>query len=523
MDNWLKAGAFGLFAAGVIGAGLGTADYLDARVSYCDVITNPCTPQIRLALEKVPVKAKEETFIPGAAGQKIFGAALGVVGFSGCMMLSRLLASQQGLKQQFKTIANADTLRRYNTRIDADFQAFTHEANLLAAEVAYAVLEPYQPEQPMLSGDTLEDLTSPDHKVAAGNDENIEQNQEAIATTTPHDDTKLPSWVKGFVSSTCLVWGNQGSGKSWFVRYLSLLKKQMGYQVIVFDPNSNRSEWMGVELFNTYEQIQEKMQWYVDEVMGRYESFGKSNISEQEWRAKLWQQGKAITVICEEMTTYADFISDKELLTKFVKVATTLSRKQEMPICFVTHNNTQSCMGEIKGLANLIGRMQQIQLLSTTDPNTSQPIASGKALIKMDGSDQWVEVVTPKLSQKIKDFRQKSEKNNDARNYLERTWDLEFDVGAKSARSPSNEKDTPKLSPTAKKILTWLKQNRADGSWLKYRGKEKRDGNFINFLSDCGADWKSRDAAIQELLTAELVVLDDEKGMRLIGESDEEV
>ena len=151
MENWLKAGAFGLFAAGVIGAGLGTADYLDARVSYCDVITNPCTPKTQAAWLEVPVKAKEEKLLSGAAGQKIFGAALGVAGFSGCMTLSRLLASQQGLKQRFKTIADADTLRRYKTRIDADFQAYTHEANLRAAEVAYAVLEPYQLEQPMLS------------------------------------------------------------------------------------------------------------------------------------------------------------------------------------------------------------------------------------------------------------------------------------------------------------------------------------------------------------------------------------
>ena len=297
----------------------------------------------------------------------------------------------------------------------------------------------------------------------------------------------------------------------------------MGYKVIVFDPNSNRAEWVGVRLFNTYEQIQEQMQWYVDEVMGRYETFGKSNDSELEWRAKLWQQGKALAVICEEMTTYADFISDKELLAKFVKVATTLSRKQEMPICFVTHNNTQSCMGEIKGLANLIGRMQQIQLLSTTDPNTSQPVASGRALIKMDGSEEWVEVQTPKLNQKIKDFRQPDEKNNDARNYLERAWDLEFDVVTKSARTPKHDKDPSKLSPTAQKIFAWLKQNRTVGAWLKYKGKEGRDGNFINFLSTCRVDWKARDAAILELSTAELVVLDDEKGMRLIGESDEEV
>lgn len=56
-----------------------------------------------------------------------------------------------------------------------------------------------------------------------------------------------------------------------------------------------------------------------------------------------------------------------------------------------------------------------------------------------------------------------------------------------------SEETSKKLSTTAQKILAWLRRNKADGSWLKYKGKEGRDGNFINFLSDLGADWKIRD------------------------------
>lgn len=223
---------------------------------------------------------------------------------------------------------------------------------------------------------------------------------EAIAQTTNED----PNWIKGFLSSTCLTWGNQGSGKSWFVRYLAKAKADAGYKVIVFDPNSNKYEWQGVELYNDYADIQEKMRWYVDEVMARYSEFGKSNISEEEWRKRLWEQGKAVTIICEEMSTYGDFIEDKELLEKFVKVATTLSRKQEMPAILVAHNNTQTCLGNIKGLANMIARMQQIQLLATTDPATNQPVASGFALTKLDGSDEWVRVTVPKMTEKIRNF-----------------------------------------------------------------------------------------------------------------------
>ena len=119
----------------------------------------------------------------------------------------------------------------------------------------------------------------------------------------------------------------------------------------------------------------------------------------------------AIAIIAEETTTYSDFIEDKDLLGKFVRVSATLSRQQEMPVTFVAHNNTQTCLGDIKGLANLIARMQQIQLLPTTDPLTSQPVASGKALIRLDGSTEWMEVSTPKIDRKITNFKVSKERD----------------------------------------------------------------------------------------------------------------
>ncbi|WP_195758631.1 hypothetical protein, partial [Staphylococcus aureus] len=73
------------------------------------------------------------------------------------------------------------------------------------------------------------------------------------------------------------------------------------------------------------------------------------------------------------------------------------------------------------------------------------------------------------------------------------------------------------LSDNTRLILGWLRQHKSDGSWLKYRGKEGRDGNFINFLSDKGINRKLRDAAIEELETAGLIEVDDEKGIRLVG------
>ncbi len=127
-------------------------------------------------------------------------------------------------------------------------------------------------------------------------------------------------------------------------------------------------------------------------------------MTEDAWRAKLWVDGKAIALICEEVTTYADLIDDKILLTKFFRLGLTKSRKQEMPITFVSHNNTQLALGGIKGLGNLIEKMLQLELQTNIDPETLQPIASGKGAVKLDGSNQWVSVVLPKLESKITNF-----------------------------------------------------------------------------------------------------------------------
>jgi hypothetical protein len=137
---------------------------------------------------------------------------------------------------------------------------------------------------------------------------------------------------------------------------------------------------------------------------GRYKAFNASNMTEDAWRAKLWADGKAIALICEEVTTYVDLIEDKELLTQFFRLGLTKSRKQEMPLTFVSHNNNQTALGGIKGLANLIEKMLQLELQTDIDPDTLQPVASGKGAVKLDGSNQWVPVTLPQLERKITNF-----------------------------------------------------------------------------------------------------------------------
>jgi len=226
---------------------------------------------------------------------------------------------------------------------------------------------------------------------------------------TPKTNTTTPAptnikWIDNFVSQTALIWGNQGSGKSWMARYIAKRKKDKGYRVVVLDPDSNRAEWEGVESYHDFDEIAEFLSWYVEELKGRYKAFNASNMTEDAWRAKLWAEGKAIALICEEVTTYVDLIEDKELLTHFFRLGLTKSRKQEMPLTFVSHNNNQTALGGIKGLANLIDKMLQLELQTDIDPETLQPVASGKGAVKLDGANQWVPVTLPKLERKITNF-----------------------------------------------------------------------------------------------------------------------
>jgi hypothetical protein len=48
--------------------------------------------------------------------------------------------------------------------------------------------------------------------------------------------------------------------------------------------------------------------------------------------------------------------------------------------------------------------MLQLELQTDIDPDTLQPVASGKGAVKLDGSNQWVPVTLPKLERKITNF-----------------------------------------------------------------------------------------------------------------------
>jgi hypothetical protein len=287
------------------------------------------------------------------------------------------------------------------------------------------------------------------------------------------------AWVQNLVKQTALIWGNQGGGKSWLARYVTQLKKRAGYRVIVLDPDSNRVEWRGVESYHSWEDIEQQIRDYVQELEERLKIFSNSTLTEEQWRQKLWSEGKALSLICEEATTYGDFIKDEELLSKFGKLALTKSRKQEMPLTVVAHNNTQTCLFGIKGLHNLVSKMLQVECLALVDPVTLQPKSTGKAKVKLDSSNEWILVELPKMTAKISDFHDAvpAESNPNSpidKATLERIYELEFNLHKLAGNTPTEQN---KLSPMAKKLLDFLiRTERIEADVREFKGNFKVNG-----------------------------------------------
>ncbi|MEM9924847.1 MAG: hypothetical protein AAF915_14015 [Cyanobacteria bacterium P01_D01_bin.50] len=382
------------------------------------------------------------------------------------------------------------------------------QAGYLTPEEIEAQLVHQNYEQEYLQGQQQASLTQPEQQQLPG------QSMEQV--TNPSD--KLPhEWTRNLIKQSALIWGNQGGGKSWLARYAAVLKLKSGYKVKVLDPDSNSSEWYGIPSYHSWEDIEQQVRDYVDEIETRLSTFNNSSMTNEQCQEKLFNDGKAIAFIVEEATTYGDFIKDKELLEKFGKLALTKSRKQLMPVTVVSHNNTQSCLFGITGLHNLVKKMLQVECLAAVDPITLKPKSTGKARIKLDSSLEWLEVQLPRLKQQISDFTKwnGSESNNttetegednlspEDKNKLEIMRSLIQDCW--EADSPKPENIQIQLSETAQKVLSIIQSSTKPTISLEAIRKSRRWG-------DKGISLPELKKAIQELITSAKVEGDESNG-----------
>jgi hypothetical protein len=197
------------------------------------------------------------------------------------------------------------------------------------------------------------------------------------------------------------------------------------------------------------------MQWYVDDVNRLYDEFGDSedSMTEDQWRSQLWKRGEAVAIICEEVSTYSDYISDPKLVKEFIKAATTASRKQEHPVTFVAHNLTKECLGQVPGVHNIFKQMQRLEMHAKINSDALS-VAAGTGKVKGIDSDDLRDIVTPTLTRKITDFRSENEKLNDTRAQLENMDQPE--ITQPEPIKSAEPVDTNELSEVSIKILEFF-------------------------------------------------------------------
>lgn len=235
--------------------------------------------------------------------------------------------------------------------------------------------------------------------------------QQATATAAPCASSDLATdttaYLQNFLEYPGLLFGGMGAGKSWTARYLVMQKVRAGHQVVVLDPHAASHEWKGVRHIGAgmnYRAIAEFLDWYLSEIERRYNEFNKSGLSEEDWQQTLRQQQRITSVICEEMTNWADRLPG-DISSRFFKCAMSDSRKVLMLPLFVAHDRTLSALGDAKGVARLRdAALLELELIPAIHPTTRKPVSSGQGKLKLPGDSEWLLVELPRCDRKITDF-----------------------------------------------------------------------------------------------------------------------
>jgi hypothetical protein len=293
----------------------------------------------------------------------------------------------------------------------AEMQSLQQIALLRAAEKYYPEMQAY------LDDDYADYTPVPAEQAAESQTQQPgavppQPRQQATATAAPGASSDLAAdttaYLQNFLEYPGLVFGGQGSGKSWTARYLVAQKVRAGHQVVVLDPHAAAHEWKGVRSVGAgmdYKAIAEFLEdEYLGEIERRYKEFNQSGLSEEDWQQSLRRQGRITSVACEEMTNWADRLPG-DIASRFLKSAMTDSRKALMPPLFVSHDRTLTSIGDAKGIAKLRDvALLELELIPAVHPTTRKPVSSGQGKLKLPGHGEWLPVELPRCDRKITDF-----------------------------------------------------------------------------------------------------------------------
>ncbi|MEG4521005.1 ATP-binding protein [Microcoleus sp. AT9b-C5] len=326
----------------------------------------------------VPPKAEFKGIERGYGGIKITLALLGAGGMWLVMLIARSEGKLEPVRQRIKkyqekayefgfaaesayqmsTLAN-----RYKKLADADEVAF--EGEIEAAYMESLGIDP-NAQQPLLTGTaTLESISNPGDKV-----------DPSVAPAELTEGPKLPKLTN---YPAVLIYGPQGSGKTFLAEEEIRERKQAGHKVTALDPHAGFNSWRDCEVIGAgmdYPAIDAELASFAAEVKRRYERIRKEpNPQFQPW-----------TFVCDEFTNWA---SRCKASGDFFQAALSDIRKAKLYVLFVSHARTLAGLGDAKGMAaTRDSALLEIELLGQIDPVTTEAVPKFEALVKLPGQSQ---------------------------------------------------------------------------------------------------------------------------------------
>jgi len=229
-------------------------------------------------------------------------------------------------------------------------------------------IDPNQ-QQPVLTGTaTLDSVTNPSDKVESTTAPTIESDR-TVGLKIP----KLTNYP------AVLMYGPQGSGKTFLAEEEIRERKAAGHRVTALDPHAGFYSWRDCKVIGAgmdYAAIDAELADFAAEVKRRYERIRKEpNPQFTPW-----------TFVCDEYTNWA---ARCKASGDFFQAALSDIRKAKMYVLFVSHARTLAGLGEAKGMAaTRDAALLEIELLGQIDPETADAVPKFEALVKLPGQSQ---------------------------------------------------------------------------------------------------------------------------------------